>query len=286
MMKFDGIAYTHIQAIEFCHKGITGNPNLRTKLEQYKNELNSCETIYFSAANTGELYAIPALDSESDLDPEVVGGLLKSELQKFYTQYFVPEVKPARKIYDALLNSAQDDCPFCGGIGTPRNLDHFLPKTHFPQFSILPANLVPSCLDCNLSEKKQAYASKPEDQIIHPYLDHLHFFSEQWVYARFEVGNGDEPGQFEYFVDPPAHWTEIDRQRARKHFDDFKIARRYSKQAAKQLKSVLSQIERMQSREISREEIINDLLVPVIEKAPFKNHWQPTMYQALIDTEF
>lgn len=286
MIKLDGIAFSHIQAIELCHEGITGNPNLYTKLAQYKNELASCEAIYFSAANTGELYAIPALNSESGHDPEVVGELLKSELHKFYTQYFVPEEKPGRKVYDALLNSAKDECPFCGGIGTPRNLDHFLPKAHFPQFSILPANLVPSCLDCNLIEKKHAYASKPEHQVIQPYLDQLHFFSDQWVYAKFEAGSGDDPGQFEYFVDTPAHWGDIDRQRVRKHFDDFNIALRYSKQAAKQLKAVLSQIERMQSHGVSREEIINDLLAPVIDNAPFKNHWQLAMYQALIDTEF
>ncbi|MDO8336168.1 MAG: HNH endonuclease [Candidatus Saccharibacteria bacterium] len=286
MMKIDAIAYTHIQAIELCHEGITGNPNLHAKLAQHMNDLGSCENVYLRSANTGELYTIPALDPELGQDPVVVGNLLKSELNKFYTNYFVPEKKPARKIYDALLNSAQEDCPFCGGIGTPRNLDHFLPKAHFPQFSILPANLVPSCLDCNLAEKKHAYSSRPEDQIIQPYLDQPHFFSEQWVYAKFEIGDGNEPGQFEYFVNPPPHWKELDKKRAKKHFDDFNIARRYSKQAAKQLRVILSQIDRMQSHGVSKDEIINDLLVPGMEGATFINHWQFAMYQALINSDF
>jgi hypothetical protein len=88
--------------------------------------------------------------------------------QRTCVKYFVPEEKPARTIYDSLLNSAKEKCPFCGGIGTPRNLDHFLPKAHFPQFSVLPRNLIPACRDCNMDGKGHAFATNAEDQIILP----------------------------------------------------------------------------------------------------------------------
>lgn len=286
MMKIDSPLYTYLQAIDHCQEGITGNTGLYEKVTQNKNYLIPHEQVYLSCASTGELYTIPALDPSLGNDPEVVGVLLKSELNKLYTQYFVPEGKPARKIYDALLNSALEECPFCGGIGTPRNLDHFLPKAHFPQFSVLPTNLVPSCLDCNLAEKHHTYSLRPEDQIIQPYIDRKHLFSEQWVFAKFNTDDINEPGEFEYFVNPPVHWIEIDKHRVKSHFDNFNISSRYSKQAARQLKVVLSQIHRMQYRGVPREEIVNDLLVPGMESAPFINHWQRVMYQALINTNF
>jgi hypothetical protein len=284
-MRLDSSIYDHASAVAQCEEGITGNQDLLTKLSLCKGELIPQELIYLTAAVNGELYNIPALNSGRNDDPVIVGTLLKSELLKLYAQYFVSADKPARKIYDAILNGAKDQCPFCGGIGSPRNLDHFLPKTHFPQFSILPVNLVPSCLDCNLGEKGSKYSALPQDQVIQPYSDRSRFFSDQWVFAVYNAAD-DEPGEFEYFVRTPQDWPVTDQLKAKNHFKDFNIASRYSKQAGRQLKIVLSQIEKMKLRGVPREEIITDLLEPGVHEAPFINHWQRIMYQALIGADF
>jgi len=208
--------------------------------------------------------------------------LKKSELVKIYDQYFVPEDKPARKIYDALLNAAKEKCPFCGGIGTPRNLDHFLPKAHFPQFSVLPRNLVPTCRDCNMDGKGHSFAKSAEDQIIQPYSDNDRFFSEQWVFAIYHVSSDEEPGEFEYYVSPPEYWPEVDKRRVRKHFEDFKLAKRYATKAAEQLGTVLRQIESIEQLRLDSRDIHSIILQPGVDAAPFVNHWQKGMYQALI----
>jgi 5-methylcytosine-specific restriction endonuclease McrA len=54
-------------------------------------------------------------------------------------------------------------CPMCGqllesskksNIDVPiADLDHFLPKNKYPQFSLLPQNLIPTCMECNRIEK-------------------------------------------------------------------------------------------------------------------------------------
>ena len=282
MMRLSYPQYSFEQTLDECAAGITGNADLRDKLRSSKSELIAEGAKYLSASGAGTLHTIPPISTDVCNDPVVINTLIKSELVKIYDTYFVPEKKPARKIYDALKNSAKEKCPFCGGIGTPRNLDHFLPKAHFPQFSVLPLNLVPVCRDCNMDGKAESFAVKAEDQIIHPYTDDDRFFMEQWIYATYNAGDGVGPGEFEYYTSPPATWDEDDKQRVRKHFKDFDLAKRYAVKAAEQLGTVLRQIQCMEKNDLDSVVIREVILQPGVDAAPFVNHWQRGMYQALI----
>lgn len=282
MMRLSEPEYSCEQTLDACIAGITGNAGLRQKLTSGKPDLMLAEDQYTNAAGTGELHTIPSINTGGNADPVVVNSLKKSELIRIYDQYFVPARKPARKIYDALLNAAKEKCPFCGGIGMPRNLDHFLPKAHFPQFSVLPRNLVPACLDCNLGDKAQSFATAAKDQIIHPYVDNERFFSEQWIFAIYHASNDGEPGEFEYFASPPEGWPEVEKQKANKHFKDFCLSRRYATKAAEHLGTLLAQIESLRQAGLDSETISTALLQPGLDASPFTNHWQKGMYQALM----
>lgn len=62
-------------------------------------------------------------------------------------------------------------CPYCGrgGLGT---IDHYLPKEHFPWFSVYSWNLVPSCQECqNIKNAKIGSTWGPRP--IHPLLDRI-----------------------------------------------------------------------------------------------------------------
>lgn len=280
MMRLNKPQYNFEQTIDECILGVTGNNLLRQNLIVSKVSLNDVGRQYVSAANTGELYTIQPVNVDGD--PVVINTLRKSELVKVYEQYFRASKKPARKIYDAILNAAQDKCPFCGGIGTPRNLDHFLPKAHYPQFSVLPNNLVPSCRDCNMDGKAQNFATSAEEQLIQPYSDGQRFFVDQWIFATYTAGNEGDPGEFVYYASPPDGWPEVDKQRAQKHFTDFDLAKRYATKAAEQLGTVLTQINYMEQANIDINVIQSVLLQPGVDAAQFSNHWQKGMYQALI----
>jgi hypothetical protein len=282
MMRLSEPQYSFEQTLDECVNGIAGNAALRLKLASSKSDFKAVETEYLNAAGTGKLHTIPPINTDVNVDPVVINILKKSELVKIYDQYFVPEKKPARKIYDALLNAAKEKCPFCGGIGTPRNLDHFLPKAHFPQFSVLPHNLVPACRDCNMDGKAHAFATNAEDQIIQPYADKDNFFIDQWIFATYHAGNNGEPGEFEYYTSPPEGWPEADKLRVRKHFKDFDLAKRYATKAAELLGTVLNQIKTMKQAGLENGVIQSVLLQPGVDAAPFVNHWQKGMYHALL----
>ncbi|NWJ27661.1 HNH endonuclease signature motif containing protein [Rhizobium sp. RM] len=91
--------------------------------------------------------------------------------------------KAQRKFYDtrkgygelASLRSTEGIkcCPMCGSQNTG-TLDHYLPRKHYPEFSILSWNLIPACPACNSSVKGDRHKGmlSPE-RFLHPYFDTL-----------------------------------------------------------------------------------------------------------------
>ncbi|WP_237489748.1 hypothetical protein [Pseudomonas syringae] len=282
MMRLDCGSYSPESALDLCIEGITGNALLRSGVEGAKTKLIASFKKYEQLSKIGALYQISPLDLKEDADPVVVDGLKKSDLIKIYDQYLVPGGKPAREIYEYLLAAALDDCPFCGGLGRPKNLDHFLPKFNFPQFSVLPSNLVPSCRDCNMDAKGTDFAEEAEDQVIHPYTDKDCFFNDQWIFASYRHGTDEKPGVFDFEVVPPVYWEAIDKIRAAKHFSDFNIGGRYRSVAGKSAGTILAQMHHLRKAGLS-EQVIKETILDVGEAtAPFVNHWKKGMYQALI----
>lgn len=186
------------------------------------------EAEYNQLAATADLYLCPRVDANGPVDPVVHGTLRKSQLTKLYSQYLVPEGKPARYIYEAIKVTANGKCPLCGGVGHVRTLDHYLPKANFPLYSVLPSNLVPCCRDCN-SEKLNAFATERAKQTLHPYFDHDRFFSEKWIHARVIQSS---PPVLEFFVLPPQGWDKDDKSRVFAHFEEYDLGRKFAIEAA------------------------------------------------------
>lgn len=285
MIRLRQPVHTYEQTIEACCNGIPGNNELLTKLQNDSSLLQEIAISYSQSASTGELYQIPPIDNSQDRDSIVTEQLTKSDLLRLYDNYFAKKTKPGRIIYDNLMAIADEKCPFCGGIGRPKNLDHYLPKTHYPQFSILPINLVPCCRDCNMDGKKDNFATCEEEQILQPYLDHDRYFNEQWISANYLTGINNEPGVIKYFVLPPQHWEETHKKRVQKHFNDFELGLRFSKEAAPRLITYLETITNLRNKYPSIElaDAKNIILGAPIKNSPCVNHWERIMCLALLN---
>lgn len=285
MMRLDEPKFSFKEAIDETIKGITGNNELKQRALNSEQAIISVEIDYIANAKIDSLHIIKPIIPTKIKDEKIVSDLTKSDFTNLYDNYFVDEKKPARKIYNTLLNSAKDECPFCGGIGKPRNLDHFLPKKFFPQYSILPFNLIPSCRDCNMDGKATVYAKKAEEQIIHPYLSDEKFFNQQWIFAKYNTAkNNNEEGEFNYFTQPPQEWSDIEKLIAKNHFTAFNLEKIYSTEAAALLGTCLKQINNLKKLNLDNSIIKHTLFSPDVTSDLFKNHWRKIMYQALADT--
>ena len=268
-----------VTSYEKCVNGIT-NSALKARFDADKSAYGSWANYYDIQAAFANLFSIPSITTDGTT--VILKSITKNELKELYEYYFVQK-QPARKIYDELMVAANDKCPYCGGIGRPRTLDHYLPKAKYPQFSVLPNNLIPCCRDCNSESKQTSIASTKEEQVLHPYFDIDHFFNQQWISARVHA---DDPCYLEYLVVPPASWSEIDKARAHTHFNDFGLAVRYSVQAAEELATLVDQRKKFMNSFTANQ--FSDYLMSVGNTTSlFINHWKKVMYKTLAaDTWF
>lgn len=283
MKKINLPPYTFQETLLMCASGML-QVNVKNRFTNGIPNLLTVEQNYSRLGTAGHLFNFPRINNLTN-STVILPGLTKSKLVNLYENNLRDQDKPARVIYDALLASTNEKCPFCGDIGHPRNLDHFLPLAHFPQLSVMPLNLVPSCRDCNMGEKGATFAVIASEQILHPYLDDDKFFNEQWVSARYVAG---EPGAIEYFVSPPRTWNRIDTERVSNHFSDFDLARRYGTEASKHLTEIIDQKNSFFERNIAiipaaelANEFVETILTPIINGRTFVNHWKRIMYIAL-----
>lgn len=272
-----------------CSEGIE-QINIRTNFISTFPAFYTKEMMYETLSLAGNLYTYPKITPSIDTT-QVVGNLTKRKLINLYENNLRNKEKPARHYYDTLLVSSGERCPFCGDIGHTKNLDHFLPKAHFPEFSVMPLNLVPSCRDCNMGEKGQLFGTMEDNQAIHPYIDKDIFYNEQWVFAEYI---NEDDGAIRYHIDCPEAWRKEDKNRAENHFNSLDLSNRYGLEAGKHLSEVIDQkrafIESMLMYAPQLEEyqikaaFIHSSLQPIIESPKFPNHWKKVMYECLANS--
>ena len=211
----------------------------------------------------------------------VTGSLSKKALVDLYSKNMVASTGPARTRYDEILAAANGKCPFCGGIGHTKTLDHYLPKSNYPLYSVLPKNLVPCCRDCNTG-RGSTFASNAENQTIHPYLDEQHFFTEKWVIGTISRTN---PITIRFSAAPPEHWNPTDVQRAISHFETYGLAERYSIEAAGGLSGLIDQ--RRNYLQTTSPEEFKNYLADIANSPSYPiNGWTRVMHSALAESDW
>lgn len=207
-------------------------------------------------------------------DSVVLGSVTKGELKNLYTQQMVGERKPGRLIYERIRAlSLGKLCPSCG-FGQVKTLDHYLPKSKYPLYSVLPANLIPSCRDCNTG-KLASSASIASSQPIHPYFDQQHFFDDQWIVASVVQ---TEPATLSFSVSPPDSWDPLSKARAAAHLESYDLSDRFSVRVGEQLAVLRHQLARF-ADPLSRSDHLREMAEDF--KQVQKNSWQTAMHQAL-----
>ncbi|MFL9676075.1 HNH endonuclease [Pseudomonas marginalis] len=274
MKRLPPPAYAPEHAYTVCTSAIADDEK-RDRMMASIGDIRESAIDFIGRAIAGSTFEIPPLVVRKNQDPEVVGGIRKSELVNLY-EYYMVQRPLGREIYDSILMSAGDKCPICGGIGRPRSLDHYLPKANFPKLSVLPDNLIPACRDCN-TDKGNPLFTHPHEQLIHPYYDQACFFDQAWIIATV---SHIQPCVITFEAKPPETWRPEDQQRGINHFAFFDLAKRYSIMAAEEVSILVDQ----------RRSLMKDLPVEgfraylaSVGDSPilFPNHWRKVMYAAL-----
>lgn len=254
--------------------GSIGNEDLRNRVLEVRQNFIDASASYRKSAEIAQLYTFLANHQK---DEEIlVGNVTKGEVKNLYTYNLVKKIG-ARSYYDSILAAApRGICPLCG-VGMAATLDHYMPKAKFPLFSVLPLNLVPACRDCNTG-KLAEFGEDKESQSLHPYFDISPFVTEQWIFAEVLISS---PATIRFFVSAPDTWLRENKERAKAHFDAFKLAARFSIMAANELSSLTGMLADYVSH--SGPGAVREFLTAcaTTELALHKNSWRAAFFQAL-----
>lgn len=255
-----------------------GDPTEANHYKKFRPEMSAANIDLENADKSKEWYKLPRA-KRGKPNQLIVGDLTKGELKNLYETKLIKSKEKARRAYDEIKVAANGHCPYCGGLGQVYTLDHYLPKSYYPSYSVTPLNLVPACRDCNTGTGA-AFFDNAGEQPIHPYIDDDLFFDEKWIFA--EVQRTD-PIHVKFLVRCPDHWPEVDVARASQHFSFFNLARRYSVVAAEELSLIISQ-RRGVLASLNSEQYKIHLSDGANAQGLAINGWRRALYAALSET--
>ncbi|VGM94870.1 Uncharacterised protein [uncultured Avibacterium sp.] len=286
-LPIDCMNYT--QVIDSCINKMGKNNILRIKLETNKYDLIKISKLYMKWGKSNELFKCLRLHNTQPINMRnccINYNQDTDDMIKIYTTYFVKN--RCGGFYDKIINNAKNpniQCPFCGGINSPNELDHFLPKRSFSYYAIFPYNLIPICKDCNQIYKREFYPKDKNRQLIHPYLDNEQVFNEKWLYARCIIDSSldlgiEEKLSVEFYVNTPSNWEEDKKEKVKLHFRQFKLAERFAIHSVSSLKTLLDHIKWFKSANQAMQ-TVEGFIDSVIDSEKLPNSWKKALFEAV-----
>ncbi|MDP7142063.1 MAG: hypothetical protein QF692_08860 [Alphaproteobacteria bacterium] len=239
-------------------------------LRAAKPQLDLNNNQYETHAGLGSLYQVSQhTDITSDVGKDDMVYLYDGKL-----------LDKGRDYYNLLLGAAPyDTCPFCSQRKV-KSLDHYLPKTLYPSFSITPLNLIPCCSDCN-KDKGTKDANTASEQFLHPYFDDLNGLI--WLKAELTQRI---PISFVFSVVDISSLDSILYNRILHQFEVLNLGALYASHAAEEFENIRRMLVKLQS--CPDDGALAKYLQMQLDtyKSTDLNSWATAMYEALLNSEW
>lgn len=247
--------------------GAVQNSDLADRLRAIRSVIVANELLYGTLAIDAHL---EHMERRTEL-----GEVTRTELMALYEDHLSAPRGEARSVYDAIKNAAPNKlCPLCS-IGSVAHVDHHLPKSRYPDLSVLLLNLVPACHFCN-DTKRARFPRTVGEQTFHPYYD-AHLLHDQWIVARLDYGT---PLVVTFSVAPPAAWTPADGQRVSRHFKICGLGTSFGTNANANMVSLKRRLQKLHRR--GGGTTVQDYLEEERDSHDGNpNSWKHVFYQAL-----
>jgi hypothetical protein len=182
--------------------------------------------------------------------------------------------KRLAKMIESLPAADADLCPYCS-LDTNPDLDHFLPKACFPEYSLHARNLVPICTVCN-RKKSNAFKAKGAEHrlFLHPSAEP----SINSSILRADIAISGRLLRVKYRIDNSSVLPKAELALAERHYVRLGLSERYTRRAHSHLASFKASISG------KPEEVVKKTLQRMINTAGIgepANGWRPALYNAV-----
>ena len=191
---------------------------------------------------------------------------------------------PLRKLKSDMIVAlrAQGDvnllqCPYCL-VREPKTWDHFLPKDHYPDFSVMPMNLIYVCHSCNNKKSNRLY-NAPRS-VINSYFDRLPL--EEMLECEITIQNGVPLLDYKISLnDQPSDVEAI----VNRHFDKFELKDLYTKEGISLVSIFMDELAHRYPTGINQNTLVDEIdsrysAIPLDWGA---NHWKAATFIGLRD---
>lgn len=217
-----------------------------------------------------------AVPEVGDLNEAPLTGHQKEAMRHAFTV----ETAPMTDLRGNLLKRVSvARCPFCG-ISESSTLDHYLPKEQYPEFSVFPENLVPSCAVCNTRKRDRVLDEGAEVRLfLHPCFDAIPDLAFLTVRTRME----EDALVLSYRLTRPAGITVRTFQHLQSHFRLLGLADRYRLMGLEHLGGQYPALRRAYGAGEDAERVANKLIEGAedFEEAAGPNYWLAKLYREL-----
>jgi len=254
-----------LEVFQTCNSKLT-DESLKKRLKKIEGRIVKAAAEYRTKATAKKLFELKPVHD--------VGRVKNAELKSVYTARFAQKGSPGRDIYNRIKNApSHSRCPLCcqRTVGT---LDHYLPKSTFPLYSVLPINLIPACIDCN-KIKSSKVPTKASEQTIHPYFDN--FEDDRWLSASHKESN---PYTVSFSTKPPNSWPSTSKKRLSIHFQTFQLGILYSSHAAAEIDGIIPRLKKI--NQAGAGGVKAHLHEEFLSRSKARNNsWQAALYKEL-----
>ena len=226
-----------------------------------------------------DAYEVAAVDGRLfEMSPADCMPADPADLARVYVRTMARKKARGRPVYDRLMLAAPNGiCPFCAqrDVGT---LDHYLPKSVFPELAVTPVNLIPACASCN--KLKDVYTPDEfEQQLLPPYFDDL--TGVRWLFASVHENGGG--AALKFFIQQSGDRPRELTLRVQNHFNRLHLGTLYSTHAAEELANIKHLLAGLRAR--GGQEEVRQFLLSQAEScsAADSNSWRTSTYFALHD---
>lgn len=212
-------------AFEFHKKVVSAKKSSQEKecLKSIENDIEQCYAAYNGNFNANTLSSLQTMTTTSQAK-EALSGLYQFR-RKFFSDLFISLTTTGTNVRDML-------CPNCT-LNDCSQLDHYIPKSLFPEFSANPLNLMQCCSICN-QKKLNRWLNGGQPIFLNLYLDDLP--QEQYLFVDILINNGVPKIKF-YLQNR----TSIDStlfSRIESHYRELDLCKRFVERASNAISEI------------------------------------------------
>lgn len=203
------------------------NENYRARLQAYKAYVKNRYSDFKTNKNKLENMGVSIIIDDDD----------KKAIHTSFTLSFQKNIKnnALKQVYE----ECRGICPFCGA-GKLEEVDHYIPKEHYPEFTLFPLNLIPICNKCNKRKSDKFADGNNGRMFINFYTDDMESVDFLSVDITFNSTDVKKSTRIKYVADFSKIADAYLQRIVKHHYKELNLIKRYEEAANEEISDLES----------------------------------------------